>query len=118
MTELVCVLSTGKGTWAEVAKIISSHDWENVVIITDEFGMQNFRKKENMELIQLNVNESIELLIEKLEKELKEKLKGTEVALNLTSGTGKEHMALLSAMLKLGLGIRLVTYTVSGIKEI
>jgi len=36
----------------------------------------------------------------------------------MTSGSGKEHMALLSALLKLGLGIRLVSFTNNGIKEL
>jgi hypothetical protein len=49
---------------------------------------------------------------------LKDKIKGTEVALNLVSGTGKEHMAILAALLKLGVGIRLVALTKEGFKEI
>jgi hypothetical protein len=71
-----------------------------------------------MEFVIINSNESIELLIDKIQEALKEKITGTEVALNLISGSGKEHMAVLSALLKLGLGIRLVTYTVNGIKEL
>lgn len=118
MTELVALLSTGKGTWSEVAKLISGHEWEKIVLITDEFGSNTFKKKENIELIIVNPDESIELLIDKMHRELREKIIGTEVAVNFTSGTGKEHMALLSALLKLGLGIRLVTFTANGIKEI
>jgi hypothetical protein len=118
MTELVAFLSTGKGTWTEVVKLINSHDWEKIILITDDFGNQNFRKKENTELIVINQNESIELLIDKIQNGLKEKLTGVEVALNMASGSGKEHMAALSALLKLGLGIRLVTISASGIKEI
>jgi len=37
---------------------------------------------------------------------------------NIVSGDGKEHMALISALLKLGLGIRFVALTKEGIKEI
>ena len=49
---------------------------------------------------------------------LSEKIVGTEVALNMISGTGKEHMALLSAVLKSGLGVRIVANTVEGMKEL
>ena len=55
-------------------------------------------------------------------KELKEKLtgkiKGIEVAVNFVSGEGKEHMALMSALLKLGIGVRFVALKPDGIEEI
>ncbi len=50
--------------------------------------------------------------------QLKAKVKGEEVGLNLVSGTGKEHMALMSAVLKLGVGVRLVALTKDGVKEL
>jgi len=49
---------------------------------------------------------------------LKGKIRGIEAAVNLISGTGKEHMAIMSALLKLGLAIRFVTLTDSGVREI
>jgi len=118
MTELIALLSTGKGTWTEVVKLLNSQEWEKVFLVTDQFGSSNFKKKENTEFIIINPNESIELIIDHIQKQLKDKINGTEVALNLASGTGKEHMAVLSALLKLGLGIRLVTYSINRIKEI
>ena len=118
MTELIALLSTGKGTWTEVVKLINSGSWDRVFLITDQFGSTTFKKTDNMEFIIVNQNESIELIIDKISKQLKDKVSGSEVALNLTSGTGKEHMALLSAVLKLGVGIRLVTQTANGLREI
>ena len=47
---------------------------------------------------------------------LKDKLK-TEVALNIVSGTGKEHMALLSALIKCKVRFKLMSLTKEGIKE-
>ena len=41
-----------------------------------------------------------------------------EVGLNIVSGSGKEHMAVLSAVMKLGVGYRLVAATANGIEEI
>ncbi len=118
MTELIALLSTGKGTWTDVVKIMSSHDWDHIFLVTDDFGSQNFKKKENTDFVVINSNESIELVIDHITRQLKDKIEGTEVALNLTSGSGKEHMALLSALLKLGIGIRLIAATANGIKEI
>jgi hypothetical protein len=39
-----------------------------------------------------------------------------EVALSIASGNGKEHMALISALLSIPVGIRLVVYSKKGIE--
>ena len=57
-------------------------------------------------------------IISEIKNELNGKLSITDVALNLASGTGKEHMAILSALLQLGVGIRLIGVTKEGIQEI
>jgi hypothetical protein len=118
MTELIAVLSTGKGTWSEVVRIMNTHEWDHIFLVTDDFGSKNFKKKDNTDFVVINADESIELVIDHIVTQLNGKITGTEVALNLASGTGKEHMALLSALLKLGLGIRLISVGVTGVKEI
>ncbi len=118
MTSLVALLSTGKGTWAEVAKILKAHEWDKMYLVTNDFGARTFNRLPNMEFVLINPDEPMEKIIEEITKSLKEKIKDTEVALNFSSGTGKEHMALLSSMLKLGLGIRLVTMSEDKLTEI
>jgi hypothetical protein len=49
---------------------------------------------------------------------LKGKLSDFEVALSLASGNGKEHMAMISALLSIPVGIRLVVYTKEGVEFI
>ena len=49
---------------------------------------------------------------------LKGKIKDTEVEVNFISGAGKEHMAIMGALLKLGVGIRLMALTRDGVEEI
>ena len=46
---------------------------------------------------------------EQIKKQLKDKIADFEIALNFSSGTGKEHMAILEAVLQLGLNFRLIT---------
>ena len=41
-----------------------------------------------------------------------------DVALNMTSGSGVEHMAMLTALMSLGVGLRFVIPTNSEIKEV
>ncbi|MBW2981483.1 hypothetical protein KY343_01255 [Candidatus Woesearchaeota archaeon] len=118
MTDLIACLSTGKGTWAHVSRLIEEQEWDNIFLITNEFGKENFQPKKKAEFILINSNRFLSELVEDIKNQLKEKVNPTDVAVNLISGTGKEHMAIISALLKLGLGIRLITLTPNGIKEI
>lgn len=118
MADLIACLSTGKGTWAHVAKLIEEGGFENIFLITNEFGAEKFTSAKNVELIVVDSMKPIPELVEDIKQKLKGKIKGTEVGLNFVSGQGKEHMAILSAILKLGLGIRLISYTNEGVKEI
>ncbi|MBA3064622.1 hypothetical protein FP803_04250 [Candidatus Woesearchaeota archaeon] len=118
MTDLIACLSTGKGTWTHVKGVISGCEWDNIFLITNEFGREKFSSEKKVELIVVDSSKPLLELVEDIKKELKDRVSGTEVALNLVSGTGKEHMAILSAVLKLGLGVRLVALAKEGIKEI
>lgn len=119
MTELIAILSTGKGTWGHVARLIQDERWEKIILLTNEYGAQNFKyDNSKAELITINDNIGIKELRDDIKNNLKERIKGTEVAVNFISGSGKEHMALISALLQLGIGIRFVALTKDGIDEI
>ncbi|MBW2993157.1 hypothetical protein KY317_01120 [Candidatus Woesearchaeota archaeon] len=119
MTTLVACLSTGKGTWEHVARVIAGEDWEKIILITNEFGKENFNiEKKDIEVIVINPMRFLPELIEDIKRGLEGKIKGTEAALNMISGSGKEHMAVLSALLKLGFGVRLVALTKEGVREV
>ncbi|MDD5133143.1 MAG: hypothetical protein PHD81_02545 [Candidatus Nanoarchaeia archaeon] len=117
MVQLVACLSSGKGTWGHVNRLIEDSEWENIYLITNEFGKENFHPKKNCEFIIADSNQGLKELRDSIQNQLNGKLK-SEVALNLVSGIGKEHMAILSALLRLGVGIRLTALTKDGIEEI
>lgn len=117
MTDLVINLSIGKGTWISAKRVILEKEWEKIIIITNDFGKENFAPEKEVEMIIVDQRASIKELITTIESQLKGKIKN-DVALNLVSGTGKEHMAIISALLKLGVGIRLVALTKEGIEEV
>jgi len=118
MTELVAILTTGKGTWTEVIKLIKAEEWEKIFLITNLFGKEKFKPNDKTELIVINDRKPLQYLVQDIMAGLKDKLIGPEVALNLISGTGKEHMALLSALLKLGFGVRLVNVINDKVEEV
>lgn len=110
MTYLVASLSTGKGSWAQVSKLIRSQEWEGVVLVTNTFGQDKFTPDAKTELVVVSFDSPVAALRDQILAELKTKIRGTEVAVNMCSGTGKEHTALVTAILRLGVGIRFVDY--------
>ncbi len=118
MTCLVAALSTGKGTWGHVSRLVQDGTWDKVFLVTNAFGKENFSNIKNAEMIVIDDNRGLEDLREEIKNSLQGKLTDTEVAINIVSGSGKEHMAIISAILKLGYGIRFVALTSEGIKEI
>ncbi|QQG39043.1 MAG: hypothetical protein HYS32_01115 [Candidatus Woesearchaeota archaeon] len=118
MTTLIACLSTGKGTWGHVGRLITDGKWDKIFLITNDFGKENFTPEKPSEFIIADAHGSLKDMRDLITKELKGKIKDTEVGVNLVSGTGKEHMAIISALLKLGLGIRLMALTKDGIEEV
>jgi hypothetical protein len=118
MTELVACLSSGKGTWGHVSRLIDGQEWEKVFLITDSFGKEKFEKKDNVEFIVIDPNRFLSEIVEDIKKGLKDKITGLEVAVNFISGSGKEHIALMAALQQLGVGLRLIALTKQGVKEV
>ena len=111
MAYLIAVLGAGKGTWGHVSKLIRQGNFEKVILVTNQFGKEKFTPDKNTELLVANFDQPILALREELKQKLQpmlQNLMDTDIALNFVSGNGPEHMALLSAVIGLGLGIRLV----------
>ncbi len=115
--ELVALLSTGKGTWAQVAGLIKHGEWDKIILIGGDFAKQ-FTSDKKFEFIQVDLDNKIRDLREDLLKKLKGKINGTEVALSIASGDGKEHMALISALINLPVGIRFAALTKEGVIDL
>ena len=110
MSTLIACVGLGKGTWSQVIPVIEHEDWDKVLVITNKFGAEKFPTKKAVERVIVDTDQEIE----DLEAEVRSKIRGQtgfgDVGVNIVSGTGKEHMAIISALLKLGAGIRLVAW--------
>ena len=118
MSILIACLSTGKGTWGHVSRLIADGQWDKIFLVTNEFGKENFNNEKKAELILVDSRKGIEEIRDEIKNGLKGKIPDTEVSINFISGEGKEHMALLSAIIQLGLGVRFVALTKDGVKEL
>lgn len=118
MTELIACVSPKEDMWGHVAKLIEGQEWDSIFLIADDFGKTNFKAGKNAEFIVVDFKKPVFDLIEDIKCSLKDRIKGIEVAVNIVSGNGKQHTAIMSALLKMGLAIRFVAVTNQGIKEI
>ncbi len=112
--ELIALLSSGKGTWGQVAGLVNRGEWDKVVLIGDSFA-SNFKTEKPSEFVKIDLTRpTIEVKKELIEK-LRGKFEGMEVALSIASGSGKEHMAIISALIDLPVGIKFTVLTKDGI---
>lgn len=129
MTDLIACLSTGKGTLGHVQRVVEGMEWNKIFLITNELYKDKFKSivpnslsktqtEKNVEMIVVDINKTISEMAADIKKALEGKINDLEVGLNIVSGEGREHMAIISALLQLGLGIRLVVLTKEGVRVI
>lgn len=108
MASLMTCLGAGKGTWVPVIQLMESTTWEHIFLIMPQFFADKYEPKtNNITKIIIDDTKEINVIAEEIKKEIDGKVFG-DVALNIGSGGGKEHMSMLAALLKAGCGFRLV----------
>ena len=117
--ELIAFAGEDKENWNQLTALINKLDDCEKAIIVKDANTKEFPFTQKCEAIDVDTKKS---LLE-LKEEIMHKLKGRiswefEVAVSLASGKGKEHMALLSALLCIPVGVRLVIYAKEGVKFI
>lgn len=115
--ELIALLSTGKGTWAQVSGLIKYGEWDKIILMGGDFA-KKFTSEKKFEFIKVDLDKKLNDLRDEFSKNLKGKIDGTEVALSIASGDGKEHMALISALINLPVGIRFAALTKEGVIDL
>ena len=115
--ELLALLSTGKGTWEQVSGLIKHGDWENIIVLGNDFA-KKFTAEKPFEFIEVNLDKKLIDLKQEFQEKLRGKIQSTEVALSIASGDGKEHMALISALINLPVGIRFAALTKDGVVDL
>src|SRR3989338_11195587 len=83
--ELVALLSTGKGTWAQVSGLMTHGEWDKVILLGSDFA-KNFSHQKPFEFIQVDLDKKIKELQQEFRNKLRGKIEGTETALSIASG--------------------------------
>jgi hypothetical protein len=117
MIPLIVCLTDDSGTWGHARRVIEDGEWGEVYAITDGKA-KDFSAARKIDLITVDTGRLLPDLAAEMHSKLRGKVKDFEVAVNFISGSGKEHMAMMSAVLKLGVGVRLVVLTKEGVREL
>ena len=115
--ELVAFIGSDKESWGQVTGLINRGEWEKIILIKSKDG-RDYSPPKEVETILLDTSISLIELKEQLVAKLKKKFSGFDANVSIASGNGKEHMALISALLSVPVGIRLVVFTKKGIEFI
>ena len=111
--ELVALISTGKGSWGLINSLINKEEWDKIILVGEEYA-KKFSPNKKSEFVVINFNQDVEKVKKEIMEKLRSKLQGIEVALCIDSGSGKEHIALISALINIPVGIKFVTLTETG----
>jgi len=119
MSVLIAILSQGKGTWSHLKKLIEKSEYEKIFIITNDFGIEKYNPEKGERMIKVNFDDNSKQIRDMIVSQLKEALsEELEVDINITSGNGKEHTALISAVLRMGVGVRIVDMIDEKVEEL
>jgi len=115
--ELVAFLGEDKETWGQVTGLINNSQWDKIILVKT-IAAKSYTSSKKAESIIINSSKPLIELKKDLTQKLKGKFSGLDVNVSIASGNGKEHMALISALLSLPVGIRLVVFTKKGVEFI
>ncbi|MHC1604748.1 MAG: hypothetical protein ACXQTP_02085 [Candidatus Methanofastidiosia archaeon] len=113
MKTLVVTLGVGKGTWGKVRRIVGE-EWEKIVFIGNQWAHDTFKTDSNSEWIILDDQKDICQMVEDIKTTIGDDM--DDIYINLLSGSGKEHNAVLAAFAQANKSYKVVCVCDDGIK--
>lgn len=115
--ELVAFLGDDRETWGQITGLINHGNWDKIILVKSKTSDEYVSSKP-ADIVTVDTTKPLIDLKEDIIKKLRSKFAGFDVNVSLASGNGKEHMALISALLSVPVGIRLVVFTKNGVEII
>lgn len=114
--EFIAFIGNEKENLGQITALLNRIECEKIFLIKDKKTENNFSNKK-VKFIDVDTSNDLISLRKEMREKLKKELSGDfEVFLSIASGNGKEHMALISALLNVPVGIKLVAFTKNGIE--
>jgi len=115
--DLVAFIGKDKENLGQVTALVNKIECDKILLIKDKTTPKPLFNSEKITFIDVDTTKTLIDLKEEMKTKLKEKLNSEfEVALSIAAGTGKDHMALISALLSAPVGIKIVAYTKKGVE--
>lgn len=115
--ELIACLGSDRESWGQVTGLINHGNWDKIILIKTQ-DSQDYPTPQGVEEIIIDSSKPLVFLKQDLLSRLKNKFSEFEASLSIASGSGKEHMAIISALLSIPVGIRLVAFTKNGVEYV
>ena len=115
--ELVAFLGSDKETWGQITGLINHEKWEKIILVKSKTS-EDYNSPKPADIVTVDSSKPLVDLKEDIVKKIRSKFAGFDVHVSIASGSGKEHMALISALLSVPVGIRLVVFTKNGVEVI
>ncbi|MBI4140167.1 hypothetical protein HY483_04405 [Candidatus Woesearchaeota archaeon] len=113
MAVLVASIGAGKGSWALIGTLMNAYEWSRIILVGDDFASK-FSHDKNFDFVLVSESLGIRDISMIIDSGLGN-LGFDDVAVNLVSGSGVLHMALMIAVLRKGCGLRFVTVDETGV---
>ncbi len=113
---LVALIGKEKSGYGQISALLNRFEAERIILVKDH-SVTEFPSNESSQVLNVDFDSDLVSLKNEMESKLKMALnKDFEVALSIASGTGKEHMAIISALLAIPVGVKIVACTKNGIE--
>ncbi len=113
MKTFLGVLSTGKGTWGQVAHIVDNTEYDNVYLVSNEWAQDKFSCSKKVNWIIIDPRKGFSEIMDDIEKQWPKELADPD--LNIHSGSGKEHSAILAILQNKKIKFKIITINADGI---
>ena len=114
--QLVAFIGKDKENWGQITALINRFECEKVILIVSKEADDFPTTSKCQKIVVDSTKPLIEFRNDLLSKLKQRNIGDFEVAVSIASGNGKEHMAVISALLNLPVGIKLVIYTKDGVQ--
>ena len=115
---LVVMIGKEKEVLGQVSALINRFETEKIIIVKDK-SVDSFPRNEKCAVGEVDCDSDLISLRDEIGEKIEKAIdRDFEVALSMASGNGKEHMALLSALLSIPVGVKIVAYTKKGVEFI
>lgn len=115
--ELIACLGADRESWGQVTGLINRGTWEKVILVKSQHAL-DYPTPQGVHEVIINTSTPLLEIKDYLVAQLKNAFSEFEACLSIASGSGKEHMAIIAALLSIPMGIRLVAFTKNGVEVI